>query len=108
MRNIDENNITDAVVRSFEACDNPRMKEILTSLVTHLHDFVRDVRLTEAEWMEGIDFLTAAGPPCCQPARTPAARRPGEPRAVDIVVTSIDDAPIAGAEVDVWQADEDG
>ncbi|HEY9065895.1 MAG TPA: intradiol ring-cleavage dioxygenase [Burkholderiaceae bacterium] len=64
MRNIDEHNITDAVVRSFDRCDDPRFKQIMTSLVRHLHDFVRDVRLTEAEWMEGIRFLTATGQKC--------------------------------------------
>ena len=64
MRNIDEHTITDAVVRSFGRCDNPRLKEILSSLVTHLHDFVRDVKLTEAEWMEGIRFLTETGQKC--------------------------------------------
>ena len=64
MRNIDEHTITEAVVRSFDRCDNPRVKQIMTSLVTHLHDFVRDVKLTEAEWMEGIGFLTATGQKC--------------------------------------------
>ncbi|TMG98557.1 MAG: hydroxyquinol 1,2-dioxygenase, partial [Betaproteobacteria bacterium] len=73
MRNIDptspevskeEHTITDAVIRSLEACDNPRLKQILSSLVTHLHDFVRDVKLTEAEWMAGIRFLTDTGRMC--------------------------------------------
>src|SRR5205823_3860711 len=61
---IDEHTITDAVIRSFDGCDNPRLKQIMTSLVTHLHDFVRETRLTEAEWMEGIRFLTATGQKC--------------------------------------------
>jgi len=33
----------------------------MDSLVRHLHDFAREVQLTEAEWSQGIDFLTAAG-----------------------------------------------
>jgi hydroxyquinol 1,2-dioxygenase len=64
MRNIDEHTITDAVVRSFDRCDNPRLKEVMSSLVRHLHEFVREVRLTEAEWMEGIRFLTDTGQKC--------------------------------------------
>ena len=64
MRNIDEHNITEAVVRSFAGCDNPRFREIMTSLVRHMHEFVREVQLTEAEWMEGIRFLTATGQKC--------------------------------------------
>jgi len=64
MRNIDEHTITDAVVRSFDRCDNPRLKQVMGSLVRHLHDFAREVRLTEAEWMEGIRFLTDTGHKC--------------------------------------------
>jgi hydroxyquinol 1,2-dioxygenase len=33
----------------------------MQSLTTHLHAFIREVRLTEQEWKAGIDFLTAAG-----------------------------------------------
>src|SRR6187551_2623404 len=61
MRNITELNITDAVVARFDPCTDPRLKEVLTSLVRHLHAFVKETRLTEAEWMRGIEFLTATG-----------------------------------------------
>src|SRR5262245_14083693 len=64
MINIDEHTITEAAIRSFDGCDNPRLKRIMGSLVQHLHDFVRDVRLTEAEWTEAIRFLTATGQQC--------------------------------------------
>jgi hydroxyquinol 1,2-dioxygenase len=64
MRNIDEHTITPAFVQRIEGCDNPRLKEVLTSLVTHLHDFAREVKLTEAEWMAGIQFLTRTGLMC--------------------------------------------
>lgn len=33
----------------------------MQSLVRHLHAFAREVRLTQAEWDRGIDFLTRAG-----------------------------------------------
>jgi hydroxyquinol 1,2-dioxygenase len=61
MHQINEHNITDAVVSRLEACPDPRLKEILTSLVRHLHGFVKETRLTEAEWLQGIEFLTATG-----------------------------------------------
>lgn len=41
---------------------NPRLKQIMESLVRHLHDFAREVDLTPQEWLEGITFLTAVGP----------------------------------------------
>jgi hydroxyquinol 1,2-dioxygenase len=64
MRNLNEHNITDAVVARFADTPNPRVKEIITSLVQHLHAFARETKLTEAEWMEGIKFLTATGQKC--------------------------------------------
>lgn len=64
MRNIDQHSITAAVVDSFDGCDSPRVKQVMTSLVTHLHDFAREVKLTEAEWAQGIAFLTATGQKC--------------------------------------------
>jgi hydroxyquinol 1,2-dioxygenase len=64
MRNLNENNITDAVIALFQGCDDPRLKAVLTSLVKHLHAFVRDVEPTEREWAFGIDFLTRTGHMC--------------------------------------------
>jgi hydroxyquinol 1,2-dioxygenase len=61
MQNIDQNTITAAVLRRFDECRDPRLKEVLSALVVHLHDFVRETRLTEAEWARGIEFLTATG-----------------------------------------------
>jgi hydroxyquinol 1,2-dioxygenase len=61
MRNVDEHNITDAVVARIEACPDPRLKTILVALVRHLHGFVRETGLSEAEWLRGIEFLTATG-----------------------------------------------
>src|SRR5690606_29001193 len=40
---------------------DPRLKEIMTSLVQHLHAFAREVKLTEEEWFRGIQFLTDCG-----------------------------------------------
>jgi hydroxyquinol 1,2-dioxygenase len=43
---------------------NERFGNVMTSLIRHLHDFVREVQLTEAEWMSALKFLTAAGQIC--------------------------------------------
>lgn len=64
MRNIDASTITPAFLARLDQCTDPRLKEILSSLATHLHDFAREVKLTEAEWMRGIEFLTATGQKC--------------------------------------------
>ena len=61
MRNLNQNNITQAVIERFGDTPDPRLKEIITGLVRHLHAFARDVQLTEREWFQGIDFLTRAG-----------------------------------------------
>ena len=64
MLNLDQNTITDEALRRLEGCTDPRFKELMTSLTKHLHDFAREVKLTEAEWMQGLEFLTAVGQKC--------------------------------------------
>jgi hydroxyquinol 1,2-dioxygenase len=59
-----EQNLTDAVLTRLEGAADPRFKQIMTSLIRHLHAFVREVELTEAEWFAGIQFLTATGQKC--------------------------------------------
>jgi hydroxyquinol 1,2-dioxygenase len=61
MRNLTQDTITRAVIARFADTPDARLKEIMTSLVQHLHAFAREVKLTEAEWFRGIDFLTRAG-----------------------------------------------
>jgi catechol 1,2-dioxygenase len=63
MRNLNEDNVTEAVLRQMKA-DDPRLQQILSSLVKHMHAFVREVELTEAEWFKGIEFLTRVGHMC--------------------------------------------
>lgn len=43
---------------------SPRLRRVMSSLVEHLHAFVKDVELTEAEWEQAIDFLTQTGQLC--------------------------------------------
>jgi protocatechuate 3,4-dioxygenase beta subunit len=64
MRDFDESNITDAVIESFAQTKDARLKTVMTSLVCHLHDFVRDVELSFEEWNRAIDFLTRTGQMC--------------------------------------------
>lgn len=52
-----------AVTASFAGA-GPRLQEILTSLVQHLHGFVRDVEPTQQEWSAAIEFLTETGQMC--------------------------------------------
>ena len=53
--------LTEAVLDSFARTASPRLRQVLRSLVTHLHAFAQDVRLTEEEWFAGIEFLTRTG-----------------------------------------------
>ncbi|TCM51257.1 intradiol ring-cleavage dioxygenase [Kribbella sp. VKM Ac-2568] len=53
--------LTDAVVVSFDGSPDERTRTVLSALVRHLHAFAREVDLTEQEWFTGIDFLTRTG-----------------------------------------------
>ena len=64
MRNLTEANLTEVVLRKLEGATDARFKQIMTSLIKHLHAFVREVELTEEEWFTGIQFLTATGQKC--------------------------------------------
>ncbi|MFZ5959548.1 intradiol ring-cleavage dioxygenase [Pseudomonas knackmussii] len=59
-----ESRITAQAVASFAGTANPRLRQLVQSLVRHLHAFASEVELTEAEWFEGIRFLTATGQKC--------------------------------------------
>ncbi|HET6259980.1 MAG TPA: intradiol ring-cleavage dioxygenase [Pseudonocardia sp.] len=48
-------------MESFAPDTDPRLREILASLVKHLHAFARDVELTIPEWEKAVDFLTRTG-----------------------------------------------
>ena len=61
MKNLNADNITEAVIERFANTPDPRLKVIMNSLVRHLHQFAREVKLTEAEWQQGIEFLTRTG-----------------------------------------------
>jgi protocatechuate 3,4-dioxygenase beta subunit len=64
MKDFTLENLTDAVLAEYGKAKDPRFREIMSSLIRHLHGFARDVNLTEAEWFEGIRFLTETGQMC--------------------------------------------
>lgn len=54
-----------AIVQQYNSqTDNVRLREILDVLVKHLHAFTREINLSTAEWMAGIQFLTQTGQIC--------------------------------------------
>jgi len=155
MRNLDQHTITQEAIDRLAGTPDPRVREVLTSLIRHLHDFARDVNLTEDEWAKGIAFLTATGqkcddkrqefillsdvlglsmltvamnnakPPECTEATVfgpffvdgaphyengddVANGASGEPCEVSGSIRGLDGRPVAGARIDVWQADAQG
>jgi catechol 1,2-dioxygenase len=145
----------EVVAASFADTPDPRLKQVMTSLVHHLHAFVKEVELTEEEWGAAIEFLTRTGHMSDghrqefillsdvlgvsmlvetinhrtggtstestvlgpfhmveSPARELGADinldGKGEPCLISGRVTGPDGEPLAGALVDVWQANEDG
>jgi hydroxyquinol 1,2-dioxygenase len=152
---VTEENITDLAVERWATARDPRLAEVMTALVRHLHDFAREVQLTEAEWMAAIQWLTRTGQISddkrmefilgsdvlglsmlvvqlnhrLDPRATPATvlgpfhiegspelgfgedmsqGLPGTPLFVSGVVTDLEGAPVPGAVLDLWQADNEG
>jgi hydroxyquinol 1,2-dioxygenase len=68
MRELTPDTITEAVLDQMATTPDPRMRQVMASAVKHLHAFARDVNLTPAEWIKGIEFMTAVGK-ICTPAR---------------------------------------
>ncbi|KAK8089367.1 catechol 1-2-dioxygenase 1 [Apiospora hydei] len=52
---------TDLVIAATGPKANPRLAQIMPSLLRHLHDFAREVDLTVAEWTAGVDLINQAG-----------------------------------------------
>ncbi|QGG42671.1 dioxygenase [Aeromicrobium yanjiei] len=150
-----EEELVRLVLASFDGTPEPRLKELMQGVVRHLHAFLRDVRLTEREWLQAIEFLTAVGhitddrrqefillsdtlgasmqtiainneaygdateatvfgpffvedSPHVELGGDIAGSASGQPCWVEGTVTDIDGRPIAGARIEVWEADEDG
>ncbi len=61
MRNVSPETLTQTLLGLSGPDTDPRLQEVLTSLVTHLHAFAKEVGLTHEEWRKGLDLLTRAG-----------------------------------------------
>ncbi|MGH9679215.1 MAG: dioxygenase, partial [Candidatus Acidiferrales bacterium] len=150
-----EENLTDLALKQWEACHSPRLREIMQSLVKHVHGFVRDVDLTEEEWLAAMDWLARTGKQCTGKRqefilfsdvlgvsmlvdalnhRFPSGATPstvmgpfhiegspempmgadmaeglgGETTFLTGTVRDLEGNPVAGARLDIWQADADG
>ncbi len=155
MQLVTEDNITALAQERWATAKDPRTAQLMTALVRHLHDFAREVRLTEAEWMAAIQWLTATGQISdekreefilasdvlglsmlivqmnhrfAQGATPATVLGPfhidgspeldfggdmsddvaGTPLYITGTVRSLDGSPVAGAVLDVWQADAEG
>lgn len=59
-----QDTVTEEAVASIGATADPRLRELLTGLIRHVHAFVRETRLTQEEWEKAVGFLTATGQTC--------------------------------------------
>jgi len=64
MKELDPQNITGVVIDQMSSTPDPRLREVVDSLIRHLHDFVREVKLTPEELSDGLRFLTNVGQTC--------------------------------------------
>jgi hydroxyquinol 1,2-dioxygenase len=150
-----EQQLVDTVIASFDRAKDSRLKQLMQALTKHLHNFVREVRLTEDEWSAGIEFLTATGhitdetrqefillsdvlglsmqtiainnqahknateatvfgpfftqnSPEIPIGGDIAGGASGQPCWIEGTVTDTEGRPVAGARIEVWEADEDG
>ena len=56
-----QEHVTEAVLSELERIEDPRLKELLSAAVRHLHELAREVQLTEAEFRRGCAVLAQAG-----------------------------------------------
>ena len=147
--------ITDQAVARWNTAHDPRLAELITKAIRHLHGYAREVGLTHEEWINGLNFLarvgqwttdargenillsdvmglsmltvmlndklpkgatphTVLGPfyvddsPHLEPGGNMAEGIAGEPCFITGQVRNLKGEPIAGATLDMWQADEAG
>lgn len=64
MSRVTEGALTEEVVARLQGTPDPRLREVMTALVRHLHALVTEVGVTDEEWLAAIRFLTATGQAC--------------------------------------------
>lgn len=52
---------TDRVIQAMGPKTSPRMRQLMASLIRHIHDFARENELTVDEWMAGVQMINWAG-----------------------------------------------
>ena len=63
---VTEDNLTDVVLERWKDIPDPRLRQIMQSLIKHVHGFVREIEPTQAEWAVAIDWLTRTGKLCSE------------------------------------------
>ena len=56
-----QHDVTTAVLSELQRAKDPRFREIMSAFVRHLHDFAREVRLTEEEFHAALAYVVALG-----------------------------------------------
>src|SRR5438105_8193394 len=64
MPELDQNSVTDAVIEQMSSTPNPRLKQIMESVVRHTHEICREVDLTPQELFMAMEFLKDVGQKC--------------------------------------------
>ncbi|MBO9134680.1 intradiol ring-cleavage dioxygenase [Rhizobium sp. B230/85] len=150
-----EESSVEVVLARMAGKTDPRLREVMSAAIRHLHAFVKEVEPNQQEWGMAIDFLTETGQICNEwrqefillsdilgvsmlvdaiNNRKPSGATEttvlgpfhvmdapqyenganicldgkGEPLLVQGRVTDTDGKPIAGAMLDVWQANDEG
>src|SRR5689334_22874207 len=56
-----QEDVTKAVLNELARAPNARLREVIGAFVRHLHDFAREVRLTEEEFQAAVGYIVALG-----------------------------------------------
>ena len=56
--------ITDEVLKRYENTPDPRLREIMLSLIKHIHSFAKEVKLSASEWAYAMQLLEETGKFC--------------------------------------------
>ena len=59
-----EQNLTELVVERWSEMPDPRLRNVMTALVKHVHAFIREIEPTQEEFFAAIDFLARTGKMC--------------------------------------------
>ena len=117
----EEDTSAEVVIARIGEGANPRLREVMSSAIRHLHEFIKEVRPSHEEWLEAIQFLTKTGtentilgplyvenPPHRDNGFNICLDGKGEEMVVRGHVLDTDGKPLVNATVDAWQTNNDG